>query len=288
MTRRRGAALLRRAARARGRPRCRARAGARAMSPPSSASGAGVRRHQLRRLRRDDEGVRPPAGRRSGVGRARGATSGGAGARRERAAGRGGAQAGRGGRAARARHVRRALPPDARAARGRPPLAVLQPSRSSSSCRSRTPTSAAAARASTTSSSPTTSDAVLAPKLRHIADTGARLVATGNPGCLMQIGAGLRRSAERRRAWSTRWSCSTRRTRQRARSDDMCLVAALPRASQVVPSVRLRSSPEGASPSPEARTWRHRARTARTTAAKPSACDSIQTRVARTKLRKAL
>ena len=32
---------------------------------------------------------------------------------------------------------------------------------------------------------------MLEPKLRHIADTGAPLVATGNPGCLMQIGAGL-------------------------------------------------------------------------------------------------
>ena len=38
---------------------------------------------------------------------------------------------------------------------------------------------------------PETSDRVLAPKLRHIAETGATLVATGNPGCLMQIGAGL-------------------------------------------------------------------------------------------------
>ena len=38
---------------------------------------------------------------------------------------------------------------------------------------------------------PGTSDRVLAPKLRHIAETGASLVATGNPGCLMQIGAGL-------------------------------------------------------------------------------------------------
>ncbi len=36
--------------------------------------------------------------------------------------------------------------------------------------------------------------AVLAPKLAHIAATGARLVATGNPGCQMQIGAGLIRS----------------------------------------------------------------------------------------------
>lgn len=47
---------------------------------------------------------------------------------------------------------------------------------------------------------PTTSDAVLAPKLRHIVSTGADWVATGNPGCLMQIGAGLRRAHARARA----------------------------------------------------------------------------------------
>lgn len=41
---------------------------------------------------------------------------------------------------------------------------------------------------------PTVSGAVLEPKLANIANTGARFVATGNPGCLMQIGAGLRRS----------------------------------------------------------------------------------------------
>ena len=41
---------------------------------------------------------------------------------------------------------------------------------------------------------PATSNAVLAPKLRHIASTGADWVATGNPGCLMQIGAGLAQS----------------------------------------------------------------------------------------------
>jgi len=35
------------------------------------------------------------------------------------------------------------------------------------------------------------SRAVLAPKLRAIAESGADVVATGNPGCLMQIGAGL-------------------------------------------------------------------------------------------------
>ncbi len=38
---------------------------------------------------------------------------------------------------------------------------------------------------------PMTSDQVLAPKLRHIAATRAPFVTTGNPGCLMQIGAGM-------------------------------------------------------------------------------------------------
>jgi glycolate oxidase iron-sulfur subunit len=41
---------------------------------------------------------------------------------------------------------------------------------------------------------PDLSQAVLAPKLRAIAESGADVVATGNPGCLMQIGAGLRAS----------------------------------------------------------------------------------------------
>lgn len=38
---------------------------------------------------------------------------------------------------------------------------------------------------------PDTSDAVLEPKLRHIINTGATVLASGNPGCLMQMGAGL-------------------------------------------------------------------------------------------------
>jgi len=46
---------------------------------------------------------------------------------------------------------------------------------------------------------PATSNAVLEPKLQYIADTGASLVATGNPGCLMQIGAGLRHARSRAR-----------------------------------------------------------------------------------------
>ena len=41
------------------------------------------------------------------------------------------------------------------------------------------------------------SDTVLAPKLARIADTRATLVATANPGCLMQIGAGLLQSGSR-------------------------------------------------------------------------------------------
>jgi glycolate oxidase iron-sulfur subunit len=46
---------------------------------------------------------------------------------------------------------------------------------------------------------PETSDAVLTPKLANIAETGAPYVATGNPGCLMQIGAGLLRSGSKAR-----------------------------------------------------------------------------------------
>jgi glycolate oxidase iron-sulfur subunit len=41
---------------------------------------------------------------------------------------------------------------------------------------------------------PEVSDLVLTPKLANIAASGAPIVATGNPGCLMQIGAGLLRS----------------------------------------------------------------------------------------------
>lgn len=41
---------------------------------------------------------------------------------------------------------------------------------------------------------PEVSAAVLEPKLAHIRATGTAYVATGNPGCLMQIGAGLRRA----------------------------------------------------------------------------------------------
>jgi glycolate oxidase iron-sulfur subunit len=42
---------------------------------------------------------------------------------------------------------------------------------------------------------PEVASRVLTPKLDNIAASGAAIVATGNPGCLMQIGAGLHGSA---------------------------------------------------------------------------------------------
>jgi glycolate oxidase iron-sulfur subunit len=41
---------------------------------------------------------------------------------------------------------------------------------------------------------PEVSGSVLAPKVAYIGESGAEVVATGNPGCLMQIGAGLTRA----------------------------------------------------------------------------------------------
>jgi glycolate oxidase iron-sulfur subunit len=46
---------------------------------------------------------------------------------------------------------------------------------------------------------PETSNAVLTPKIRNIIETRAQFVATGNPGCLMQIGSGLRGVGSRTR-----------------------------------------------------------------------------------------
>ena len=47
---------------------------------------------------------------------------------------------------------------------------------------------------------PEVSALVLAPKLAAVAASGADVVTTGNPGCLMQIGAGLLRSGSAARA----------------------------------------------------------------------------------------
>ncbi len=49
-------------------------------------------------------------------------------------------------------------------------------------------------------SNPALSQQILAPKLAGIASSGAEVVATGNPGCMMHIGAGLVRSGSRARA----------------------------------------------------------------------------------------
>jgi glycolate oxidase iron-sulfur subunit len=47
---------------------------------------------------------------------------------------------------------------------------------------------------------PEVADAVLDPKLRNIRESEAKWVATGNPGCLMQIGAGMLRNGIRAEA----------------------------------------------------------------------------------------
>jgi glycolate oxidase iron-sulfur subunit len=47
---------------------------------------------------------------------------------------------------------------------------------------------------------PDVAAAVLAPKIAAIESSGADVVATGNPGCLMQLGAGLMRAGSRVRA----------------------------------------------------------------------------------------
>jgi glycolate oxidase iron-sulfur subunit len=47
---------------------------------------------------------------------------------------------------------------------------------------------------------PETSDAVLEPKIANIAESGAPFVVSSNPGCLMQIGAGLLRSGSKAKA----------------------------------------------------------------------------------------
>jgi glycolate oxidase iron-sulfur subunit len=47
---------------------------------------------------------------------------------------------------------------------------------------------------------PETSDLVLDEKLVNVHDTRATFVATGNPGCMMQIGAGLIRDGSAMRA----------------------------------------------------------------------------------------
>ena len=99
-----------------------------------------------------------------------------------------------GGAAAARRGLRRALPPPARpAGPGRAARRARAPFPGSGSGSSPAPTSAAAAPASTRCCSPRW-PARCSTEDRELADGHPvpELVATGNPGCLMQIGAGLR------------------------------------------------------------------------------------------------
>ena len=149
-----------------------------------------LRRHQRGGLRLVDEGVRPPARRRPGVGRARGGVQR-AGARRARGAGRGRAAAPRATRS-RPRRLPRRLPPRARAegaGRSRARCCAPIPGWSSSTCRRRS--CAAARRASTTWSRPRPRASSARARRRTSAATRPDIVVTANPGCLLQIGKHL-------------------------------------------------------------------------------------------------
>ena len=96
---------------------------------------------------------------------------------------------------ARQGRVRRAMPPDARPANRR---ATACGARRHSGARPRarlpTPEQCCGGAGIYNLTEPEVSARVLAPKLAAIEATGASVVATGNPGCLMQIGAGIART----------------------------------------------------------------------------------------------
>ena len=64
---------------------------------------------------------------------------------------------------------------------------------------------------------PAMARAVLDSKIASVAEAEPRpdLIVTGNPGCLMQIGAGLRAAGLATSAWPIRWSCWICRTMRR-------------------------------------------------------------------------
>ena len=72
------------------------------------------------------------------------------------------------------------------------PRQILSQVPACNSLTSATRRSAAAAPASTISSSPTWLNASSKLKVDTVLETGAELLATGNPGCLMQIAKGLK------------------------------------------------------------------------------------------------
>ena len=182
----RGPGLLRRAARARRRPRARARSSPAATSLALADAGR-LHRGEQRRLRRAAQGLRTPARHRGRRAARR------QGARRVRAARRRGPAP----RRRRSTSTSPTTPPAICSTRSgcttpRSPSCARCPGCGSGSCRDRT--AAAAARASTPCSIPQWRARCSTRKIEAIATAAPApaLVVTGNPGCLMQIGAGLR------------------------------------------------------------------------------------------------
>ena len=168
-----GPGLLRRAPPARGRSRLRARARARERR---RLRGRRRDRGELRRLRRGAarRRARPARARHLRVPR-RGRARGGAGAAPGHAL------------------LRRPLPPRARASACRPRRAgCSRACPASASCRTTTRRAAAAPRASTTSRTRRRRRRCSRRKLDALAQADPDWIATGNPGCLMQLAAGAR------------------------------------------------------------------------------------------------
>ena len=149
--------------------------------------GLRLRRRQRRRLRLGDEGLRPPARRRPGVGRARGGVLG-QGPRRARAARRRTSRRRRGTRSPLkvAYHDACHLA-HAQGVRAQPRELLRGDPRRSSWSSPPTGSCAAARPASTTSSSPRPPRSSAQRKAANLAATGAEAIAAANPGCAIQI-----------------------------------------------------------------------------------------------------
>ena len=178
--------LLRRAARARRRPDRRVRPRPRESARPSRDAADYIVVNSAG-LRRAAQGLRPPARqppRREAFGAPR--------AGRDRTAGRARAPAGRVHSISTWRTMRPATcSTPSGCTRRRSRCSARSPACGSSCCRA--PTGAVAARGSTPCSSPRCRARCSTPRSRRSPrPAGPIVVATGNPGCLMQIGAGLR------------------------------------------------------------------------------------------------
>ena len=156
-------------------------------------AGVELRRGELGRLRLHDEGVRRPAGRRPGVRRPRAvpSPSGSVTSRRSSTS------------SARSRRGTRSRCPSPTTTRAtsatpracaRSPVGCSRPSPGSSSRRSPRPSCAAARPGSTTSSTPSPRSELGDRKAANIVATGAEVLVTANPGCLMQVTSAIERS----------------------------------------------------------------------------------------------